>query len=182
MKNAHTVLIPSSVAALNVDSYNRSFKNATLDFDNGTVFSKGALSTDAAESQVFMAELPKANESGLYMAFTAEDTIVTIGGNQYKFGLNDPRLFTNIKGYVFSGFRLNAGDIVEISTDGVTGEEADYVIADPTTGKLKFAAAQGTGLALKVISKSNIHAAGAGNGAIGGTQRLASYKLEVIAN
>ena len=175
----HTILIPSSVMATNVDSLNKSFKS-TIDIDNGSVFVKGALSAIDGESQVFAAGLPTADTLGLYMAFTAEDTIVTIGGNQYKFDLVDPRLFTNVKGLVFSGFKVQVGDTVKMSADGISGTAAAYVIADPTTGKLKFSATKGTGLAFTVLGSADyISAAGA---SAFGTQRVNAYKLECIAN
>ncbi len=174
----HAIFIPSSVMATNVDSLNRSFK-ASRDVDNGSVFVKGALSTTSGEGQVFTAGLPTANTLGLWMAFTAEDTIVTIGGNQYKLDLVDPRLFTNITGLVFSGFKPMVDDIITISADGILGEEDDYIIADPTTGKLKFASAKGTGMAWEVLEKTYLSVAGA---SAFGTQRVTAYKLQCLAN
>lgn len=178
MDNA--VVILTSVAAMNVDSYNRSFK-ADKDIQNGAVFKCGTLSTDEGESEVFMAETAAASDKGLYMAFTAEDTIITIAGQQYKFGLIDPRLYTNVAGLVFSGFRLVPGDRITIA-GGVKGNPAAYV-AVGTDGALEYTATEPTdGLGFKAIQNTYISAAGVGKGVIGGSQRLDAVELEVIAN
>lgn len=178
MDNAVVVL--TSVAAMNVDSYNRSFKS-TKDIQNGAVFKCGTLSTDAGESEVFLAETASATDTGLYMAFTAEDTIVTVGGQQYKFDLIDPRLFTNVAGLVFSGFRLMPGDRITIA-GGITGTPAAYVVVG-TDGALTYAATAPTsGAYFKAVQNTYISVAGAGNGAIGGTQRLDAVEIEVKVN
>lgn len=178
MDNA--VVILTSVAAMNVDSYNRSFK-ADKDIQNGAVFKCGTLSTAEGESEVFTAEAAKSTDTGLYMAFTAEDTIVTIGGQQYKFDLIDPRLYTNVAGLVFSGFRLMPGDRITMA-GGITGTPAAYVVVN-SDGELEYASAAPTsGTYFTAIQNTYISAAGAGNGTIGGTQRLDAVELEVSAN
>lgn len=178
MDNA--VVILTSVAAKNVDSYNRSFKS-TKDIQNGAVFKCGTLSTTEGESEVFTATTASATDTGLYMAFTAEDTIVTIGGQQYKFGLIDPRLYTNVAGKVFSGFRLIPGDRITMA-GGITGTPDAYVVIGET-GELEYAEeAPMSGAYFTAIQNTYISAAGAGNGAIGGTQRLDAVELEVSVN
>ncbi len=178
MDNA--VVILTSVAAMNVDSYNRSFK-ATTDIQNGAVFKCGTLSTAEGESEVFTAVTAGATDTGLYMAFTAEDAIVTVGGQQYKFDLIDPRLYTNVAGKVFSGFRLMPGDRITIA-GGVTGTPDAYVVVN-ASGALEYAkTAPTSGAYFTAIQNTYISVAGAGNGAIGGTQRLSAVELEVSAN
>lgn len=178
MDNA--VVILTSVAAMNVDSYNRSFK-ATTDIQNGAVFKCGTLSTAEGESEVFMAETASATDTGLYMAFTAEDSIVTVGGQEYKFGLIDPRLYTNVKGKVFSGFRLVPGDRITIA-GGITGDPEAYVVVG-TNGALTYAnTAPESGAYFKAIQNTYISAAGVGKGTIGGSQRLDAVEIEVAAN
>ena len=178
MENAVVVL--TSVAAMNVDSYNRSFVNADADIQNGTLIKCGTLSTNANEGEVFQAELATATDKALYMAYTAEDTIIEIGGQQYKFGLIDPRLYTNVKGKVFSGFKLTEGDRITISKSAISEEANTYVIAD-ANGKLKFSASENTdGATFKAIQNTYLSLAGAGNGAIGGTQRVDAVELEFV--
>lgn len=178
MNNA--VVILTSVAAMNVDSYNRSFK-ATTDIQNGAVFKCGTLSTSEGESEVFTVVTAGATDTGLYMAFTAEDAIVTVGGQEYKFGLVDPRLYTNVAGKVFSGFRLVPGDRITIA-GGVTGTPAAYVVVN-ASGALAYAATAPTsGTYFKAIQNTYISAAGVGKGTIGGSQRLDAVELEVVAN
>lgn len=178
MDNA--VVILTSVAAMNVDSYNRSFI-AEKDIQNGAVFKCGTLSATEGESEVFKVTAASATDTGLYMAFTAEDTIVTIGGQQYKFDLIDPRLYTNVAGKVFSGFRLMPGDRVTIA-GGITGTPAAYVVVG-TDGALTYASTAPTsGAYFTAVQNTYISVAGAGKGAIGGTQRLDAVELEVSAN
>ena len=54
---AKSILIPTLVAAKNIDSLNRSFVS-TVDLDNGNVFGKGELSTNSNESQVHKTVTP----------------------------------------------------------------------------------------------------------------------------
>lgn len=178
MDNA--VLILTSVAAMNVDSYNRSFK-AEADIQNGSVFKAGALSSTSGEGEVFTAEAASATDTGLYMAFTAEDSIVTVGTNKYKFNVIDPRLYTNKAGLVFSGFRLVPGDRITIA-GGIAKDADDFVVVN-AQGALEYASsAPQAGTYFSVVKEDYIIAAGAGNGAIGGSHRLDAVQLEVVRN
>lgn len=174
----NNVVVLTSVAAMNVDSYNRSFKSST-DVQNGTIIKCGALSAIEGESEVFTAELASATDTGLYMAYTAEDSIIEINGQQYKFGLIDPRLYTNVANKVFSGFKLIEGDRITISADAIEGSGEAYVVVD-ADGKLKYSASvPAEGLYFNAIQNTYLSLAGAGLGTIGGTQRLAAVELEV---
>lgn len=174
---AKSILIPTLVAAKNIDTLNRSFI-AAGDIDNGNVFAKGELSTNAGESQVYKAEKPNSG-AGLWMAYTAEDVVLTDElGNQFKVGNLDPRAFTNRANTVFSGFKPQVGDLVLISADGISGAANTYVVADAGF-QLKFNAEQGAGLAFKVVETSYISVASANNI---GSQRVTAYLLECVAN
>lgn len=177
---AKSILIPTLVAAKNIDSYNRSFKGEA-DIDNGNVFVKGDLSVLADESQVYAAEAPATGSlSGLWMAFTAEDVVLTDDlGNQFKVGTLDPRAFTNKAGTVFSGFKPQAGDLILISADGIEGDAADYAVAVDGEYKLAFADEAIEGLSFKVVETTYISVASANNI---GSQRVAAYLLECVAN
>lgn len=177
---AKSILIPTLVAAKNIDSLNRSFVS-TADLDNGNVFGKGELSTNAGESQVYNTVTPATGSlSGLYMAFSAEDVVLTDDlGNQFKVGTLDPRAFTNKAGTVFSGFKPQVGDLVLISADGISGEAKNYAVAANGASQLAFADAAVTGLSFKVVETTYISLASANNI---GSQRVPAYLLECVAN
>ena len=177
---AKAILVPTLTAAKNVDIFNRSFVS-TVDLDNGNVFSKGELSTDASESQVYQTVTPATGSlSGLWMAFTAEDVVLTDDlGNQYKVGTLDPRAFTNTAGTVFSGFQPQVGDLILISADGISGSADGYAVATNGSSKLAFASAAIDGLSFKVVETTYISVASAN--AIG-SQRVTAYLLECVAN
>ena len=179
---AKAILIPTLTAAKNVDTYNASFVSEA-DLDNGNVFSKGELSTEASESQVYQAVTPTTGSlSGLWMAFTAEDVVLTDElGNQFKIGNLDPRAFTNKAGTVFSGFKPQVGDLVLLSADGIEGEASsnDYVVAQDSKSTLKFNTAAIEGLSFKIVETKYISVASAN--AIG-SQRVTAYLLECVAN
>ena len=178
----NAILIPTLTAAKNVDIYNRSFVS-TVNLNNGNVFGKGDLSTEANESQVYQTAQPATGSlSGLWMAYSPEDTVLTDGlGNQYKVGTLDPRAFTNVAGTVFSGFQPQVGDIITISADGISGEIStnEYVVATNGSYELAFASAAIDGLSFKIIETTYISLASAN--AIG-SQRVVAYKLECVAN
>lgn len=173
-----TVLVPTLVAAKNIDTLNRSFISETDDIDNGQVFSAGAVS-----NQVYAAVKPATGAlEGLWMAFNAEDTIITDGaGNEYKVGINDPRTYTNVKGRVFSAFKPQIGDKILISADNITGTADDYVIA--VNGAYGLAYDDGTAtstLKFAVIDDAAYISIGSVSGI--GSQRVAAILLECVAN
>ena len=74
-----TVLVPTLVAAKNIDSLNASFIDSEKDIDNGMVFSAGDYSKEQVYDVAAVSEL-----TNLYMAFSPEDTIITDAmGNDY---------------------------------------------------------------------------------------------------
>lgn len=179
---AKAILVPTLTAAKNVDIFNRSFVS-TADLDNGNVFSKGELSTDASESQVYQTVTPATGSlNDLWMAFTAEDVVLTDDlGNQFKVGNLDPRAFTNTAGTVFSGFKPQVGDLIVLSADGINGtiDDETYVVAANGSSKLAPAAAAIDGLSFKIVETTYISVASAN--AIG-SQRVPAYLLECVAN
>lgn len=170
-----TVLVPTLVAAKNIDSLNASFIDTNADYDNGAIIAAG----DYSKEQVYsVAEVEDLHN--LYMVFSPEDTIITDAmGNEYKIGINDPRTFTNVKGKVFSAFRPKVGDKVLMTAEGFSGSAADYAVAEEGSNKLKFASAAVDGLSFKVIDDAAYITIG-GATAIG-SQRVAAYLLECVA-
>ena len=177
---AKSILIPTLVAAKNIDSLNRSFVS-TADLDNGNVFGKGELSTNAGESQVYKTVTPATGSlTGLWMAYSPEDVVLTDDlGNQFKVGSLDPRAFTNKAGTVFSGFKPQVGDLVLISADGISGVANNYAVAANGASKLAFNETAGAGLSFKVVETTYISLASANNI---GSQRVVAYLLECVAN
>lgn len=173
MKN--TVLVPTLVAAKNIDSLNASFIDTENDIENGMIFAAG----DYSKEQVYEVAAVTAI-TNLYMAFSPEDTIITDSmGNEYKIGINDPRNFTNVKGKVFSAYRPQVGDKILMTAEGVEGTLSDYAVATAGKNKLQFADAAVEGLSYKVIDKDAYISIG-GATAIG-SQRVAAYLLECVA-
>lgn len=168
------VLIPSLVAAKNVDSYNASFI-AEKDIDNGMVFAAGEYSDD----QVYtLAEIESLHN--IYMAYSPEDTIITDAmGNEYKIGINDPRAFTNVAGKVFSAYRPQVGDKILISAAGIEGNAADYAVVAAGKDKLQYADSAVEGLSYKVIKDDDYMSIGGATNI--GSQRIAAVKLECVS-
>ena len=130
-----TVLVPTLVAAKNVDSYNASFIDASNDYENGAIIAAGDYSKEQVYEVAAVSDL-----HNLFMVFSPEDTIITdAAGNEYKIGINDPRTFTNVAGKVFSAYRPQVGDKILISAEGIEGTADDYAVAAAGENKLQFA-------------------------------------------
>ena len=176
---AHNVLILNSVAAQNVDSWNRSAIIAQ-DIDNGNILSlSSGISATAGESEVFTATVPATGTlAGLWMAYEPE---VVVTGAQYK-GLDpDPRNFFNASGKVFSVFKPQVGDIVTMTADGLAGTKSSntFVNATDTTGGVKplWGSTQTSSVfSMKLIETTYISI---GTGAIA-DQRIVAYRFEVV--
>ena len=168
-----TVLVPSLVAAKNIDSLNASFIDDTNDYENGAIIAAG----DYSKEQVYEVAAVGEDLHNLFMVFSPEDTIITdAAGNEYKIGINDPRTFTNVAGKVFSAYRPQVGDKILISADGIEGTAA---VAATGESKLQFDSAAADGLSYKVLDDSAYISIG-GASAIG-SQRVAAYLLECVA-
>ena len=174
--NERIVLIPSLVAAKNVDSYNASFIDASNDIDNGMVFAAG----DYSKDQVYEVAAIGEDLHNIYMAFSPEDTIITDAmGNEYKIGVNDPRTFTNVKGKVFSAYRPQVGDKILISAAGIEGTANDFAVVAAGKNKLQYAAAAVEGLSYKVLNDSDYMSIGGATNI--GSQRIEAVLLECVA-
>lgn len=80
------------------------------------------------------------NSSGLWMAYSPETvTIVTASGKKYKGLTPDPREFTNLSGEVFSAFKPQVGDILTITTDGISGTKSTNTYAVAANGAYALA-------------------------------------------
>lgn len=169
---ANNVVIKRSVAATNIDSYNRSAV-ATTDVPNGSVFS--LKTKDSTNELLYTAVAPKANEKGLWMATSPEVIYV----DKAHGGSVDPRDFVNIAGRPIDATYLVPTDIIEMTGEGITGiSTAVYLVAD-TSMTLKAAATAPTaGLALRKVGTGTLKV---GDGAIAPAV-VPTYVFEVEAN
>lgn len=174
------VVIKKAVAALNVDSFNRTAV-FTSDVDNGCVAVLNAYSENEGEGIVWKAEQATATSKGLWMATSPEVVITKVmDGIEYRGIVNDPRAFVNLAGKMVDMTFLHEGDIYEMTCDGLTFTPATdtYLVPDTTGFKLKGATSAGTGCALRKIGTSYLHI---GNGALAKTP-VVTYKFVVEAN
>jgi hypothetical protein len=80
------------------------------------------------------------NSSNIWMAYSPEIvTVVTASGKKYKGIDPDPRDFTNISGDVFDAFKPQVGDIITITSDGITGTKGSNTYAVATNGQYALA-------------------------------------------
>ena len=179
----HSVLIPEAIAALNVDSYNRSAVCAS-NVDNGNIVALLTMSATAGESEVWTATVPATGSlSSLWMVYSGDEIVTT--NAQYK-GLDpDPRNFFNLAGKTFSVFKPQVGDIIVATVDNFatgTGIASAYANAIDTTGglKLQWAASNpGSITSFRYIATDYISLPSVASIE---TQRVTVYRLECVAN
>lgn len=176
---AKTVLIPLEVSAADVRTRLASFISSA-DVEQGQLFSMGALSTTAGQSEVYaIAQIVTGTLTKAWMAYTPESVIVTTAtGGQYKVGDMDPRNFVNVAGLVFTGFKPQVDDKILISADGFTGAVGGntYAVAADQTDKLVWAGGAISGLSFFLEKVSYITI-----GQSFGTHRVAAYQLRCVA-
>ena len=176
---SYGVLLPVSIAAMNIDAYNRSAICALSDVDNGNVVYLSGKSTVAGLSEVWLAVEPAATLTGLWMAYEPEISIAVSGSSKYK-GLNpDPRSFTNLAGSVFSVFKPQIGDEMILSADALAGSVSTYVNATITTGGLHLywgGSQTGSVLSMKLMATTYISLATGGID----DQRETAYQFQVV--
>lgn len=171
------VVIKRRVAAHNIDALNRNFV-ATEDLENGSIFTLTERSTTDGEDEVWNVAKPTATSLGVWMAKSSEVTITTVGEGDYALQMKgiveDPRMFTNVKGIVGDCFKPQAGDIIEMTL----GDDSNkYLVADAAY-KLKVADAAGDGFAMHQVGTNILHV---GSAKLVKTP-VKTYIYEVVAN
>lgn len=175
----HGVLIPEQIAAMNVDSYNRSVVSTSASsIDNGMVFALGTkVGTSGSGAEVFLVEAPaNGNLENLWMAYSGDEIVVTDA--RYK-GLDpDPRNFYTAQGKVFSAFKPQKGDIILVTAEALTGTvKSAYALGTAGTMQLTWGATSGSSaLTFKYLGEKYISLA---TGAID-TQRVTAYEFECV--
>lgn len=171
------VVIKRRVAAHNIDALNRNFV-ATEDLENGSIFTLTERSTTDGEDEVWKVAKPTASSRGVWMAKSSEVTITTVGEGDYALQMKgiveDPRMFTNVKGLVGDCFKPQVGDIIEMTLGDNTNK---YLVADAAY-KLKAAATAGDGFAMHQVGTSILHI---GSAKLVKTP-VKTYIYEVVAN
>ncbi len=177
----HAIMIPSAVAAANVDSYNRSAKGSA-DLDNGWLVSLTALTGTSGEGEVWTAAQP-ASGATLTNLYMVGDPEIVLTDSKYKNIDPNPLNFYTPSGKVFSAFKLQIGDIVKLSADALgtgTGAASAFAVATNGSYKAVWAAAAVSGVSLRYLATDYVSLPL--TGAIGETQRsVAMYKFEVAA-
>jgi hypothetical protein len=177
----HGILIPSAIAAKNVDSFNRSAICAS-DLDNGNAFILGTKSTTSGEAEVWTATVPNSGTAltGLWMAYGGDEVVLT--DSRYKGIDPDPRNFYNLATKVFSAFKPQLGDIIVATADCFYGTKASasytHVNASNAGGfELEWGTSQtGSVLSFKYLATTYISI---GTGAID-NQRVVAYEMECV--
>ena len=173
------VVIKRRVAAHNIDALNRTFV-ATEDLENGSIFTLTARSTKDGEDEVWEAVMPTASSRGVWMAKSSEVTITTVGEGDYALQMKgiveDPRMFTNVKGLVGDCFKPQVGDLIEMTLGDSTGTNT-YLVADAAY-KLKGATEAGNGFAMHQVGTGILHI---GSAKLVKTP-VKTYIYEVVAN
>ena len=176
---AYGIMIPTKIAAKDIDSKNRSAVSAAA-YENGSVGNLLTKSATAGESEVWTMTAPVTGAlSNLWMVYEPE-IVDTVSGSLSFRGIDvDPRNFRNEIGKAFTAFQLSLGDLVELSADAVAGTISSntFVVATNTAQKLTWASAAVSGVSLKLVATKYISI---GLGSIG-SQRITSYLFEVVA-
>jgi hypothetical protein len=181
----HGILVANKIAAMNVDSYNRTAVCAS-DLDNGNVVVLSAKSTTSGEAEVWTAIEPTTSNglTGLWMVNSPDSVVVTVSGsNEYKGIDPDPRNFVNIAGKMIDVYKPQLGDIITMTTTSLAGSyvanTTTHINATNSSGgfKLLWGNSQtGSVLSYKFLGVKYFSI---GTGAID-SQRIASYEFECV--
>jgi len=180
---AYSVLIPKRIMASNVDSLVRDGVHATQRLENGFIVQLDTKSATAGEKEVWTATAPATNHlNDLHMV--NEPVVVTVEANgvEYK-GINpDPRNFSIPATRVFSTFKPQQGDLIELTADGIGGTKSTNTFINAADGvyDLQWGATQtASALSFKLIEENYISI---GNGTLGSDQRVVTYLFQCLAN
>ena len=173
----HAVLVPNMIAAMNIDSLNRSAQSAS-DVDNGNIVI--LTSRVSGQPEVFTAVVPS-TANGLTGVWIAYDPEIVLTAAKYKGIDPDPRNYYNEIGKTFSVFKPQIGDIITLTAEALAGSKDanTFANATDTTGGLKplWGATQTASVfSLKLLATTYISIA---DGSIG-NQRVTAYQFEVV--
>jgi len=131
-----SVVILSSVAAKNVDAFNKSGKHATEAMENGCVVTPGAKSTTAGEGDVYVCTISTSVDTDIFnMVYEAPVPVVA---GKYKGITDDPREFEIPATNTFNMYKPQVGDEIVITADGLYGSKASNTFIKPISGQKKL--------------------------------------------
>ncbi len=169
---AYTICLQNAMASLNVDSYNR-VAIAGADLSNGSVvalLTQGNVA-NPLYNEVWNAYLPLATSKHLWLVRSPE---VTVDNHGYVSG--DMREFYNPANKPFDAKLMVYGDIFTVTAEGITGTQGtnEFVVADPSNAKLKWASAAPAdgAFAAKLLGATTIP----------GYPSIPAFKFEVVQN
>jgi len=125
------ILILSSVAAKNVDAFNKSGKHATVAVENGNVVVIGDKSTTAGEKDVFVCTTPATATLATDIFYMVYEAPVPVVSSKYKGITDDPREFSIPAGDIFNMYKPQVGDEIILSDDGIGGTQSTNTYIAP---------------------------------------------------
>lgn len=180
---AYNVLIPEAIAAMNIDSLNRSvidYGASASAIENGNIFAMGDKHTSGSLTEVFEIAQPTAGSpADVWMAYSGDEVVLT--DSKYK-GLDpDPRNFRNDANKVFSAYKPQVGDIILVTADAFSNSfsagTTTHAAGQADSFELVWTIAESTtGLCYKYLQTKYISLA---DGSIG-DQRITAYQLECV--
>lgn len=173
---AYGVVIPTAIAATNVDAWNRSGISSTTILENGGLCALLTKSTTSGQTEEWVATVPAtANLMSLWMVYDPE----LVWTSSYR-GLDpDVRNFRVAIGSTFSAFKPQVHDLILMSEDCFTGAIGGNDYANATDGQVQFvwgATQSSSCVALQHVETTYFSI---GTGAMD-TQRVTAYLMEVI--
>ena len=169
-----SVVILSSVAAKNVDAFNKSGKHATVAVENGNVVVPGAKSTVAGEGDVYVCTTPATAGLATDIFHMVYEAPVPVVNGKYKGITDDPREFDVPAGTVFNMYKPQVGDELVLTADSIAGTKGTNTHIKPANGatKLTWAAdATGVSLAYKLEGTTFVSI---------GNERVTAYKFRCV--
>lgn len=176
---AYGVLVPKEIAAKNVDSWVRSVVCASA-VENGSVFSLLTKSATAGESEVWTALVPASSGSHLTDVWMASEPELVWSGS-YR-GLDvDVRNFINPATKIFTAFKPQLHDILQMSEDCFTGAWGGVTNTHANCTDGQWQLVWGTSQTASVLSVKYLATSyiSIGMGSID-SNRLVSYTVEVV--
>ncbi len=178
---SYGVLIPTQIAAKDVDAWNRSAVCASAR-ENGDIMVLGSKSATAGQSEVWTATEPATGTLvELWMAYEPE---VVLTAGKYK-GLDvDPRNFRVEATKVFSVYKPRIGDIINMTGECLLGSYSagvtTHVNATDTTGGFKLYWANQQDASCLSYMLTGVSYISIGSGAID-SQRATMYQFTCVA-
>ena len=181
---AYGVLIPTRIAATNVDAYNRDGVSADQVLENGFIVQLDTKSATAGEGEVWAATAPAtSNLNDLHMILDPVVVeVVAADGTRYK-GINpDPRNYSIPALRPFSAFKPQPGDLILCSEDVFSNAKSTNTFANAENASYQLAwgsTQTASALSFKYVETKYISI---GSGTLGDDHRVTAYLMQCVAN